>query len=123
MTLRRIDDHCLRELRLDSYSNYDSLLKKIYRFASADEESLSEIDDVPTGNEMRLVLEAFGVFLLSAGISQLPEAQVVKALFEQKDLPIKPYFEGRLYKLLLHGESHSANAIRAGHYDLSPADN
>lgn len=123
VTLRRIDDHCLRELRLDSYSNYDSLLKKIYRFASADEESLSEIDDVPTGNEMRLVLEAFGVFLLSAGISQLPEAQVVKALFEQKDLPIKPYFEGRLYKLLLHGESHSANAIRAGHYDLSPAAN
>lgn len=117
--VRTIENHRLTPINLDSYSGYSDLLRKIYNYACAPDPENVNGADVPAGNEMRLVLEAYAQFEVSRGIVDLPTAQIVKSIFSERNMDLAPYFDGRLYKLLLHGESHSADSIRAGQFDLS----
>lgn len=117
--VRTIENHRLTPIHLDSYSAYSDLLRKIYDYACAPDPENFDRADVPAGNEMRLVLEAYAQFEVSRGIVELPTAQIVKNIFSESEIDLAPYFGGRLYKLLLHGESHSADSIRAGQFDLS----
>lgn len=117
--IRKIEKHRIEQLKLDRFSNYVDYLKKIYDFACAADPDVIDQEDVPAGNEMRLVLEAFAEFEVSAGIADLPNRKVVSALVEQESVALNRYFEGPLYKLLLHGESHSADAVRSGDYTLN----
>lgn len=117
--VRTIENHRLTPINLDSYSGYSDLLRKIYNYACAPDPENFNGADVPAGNEMRLVLEAYAQFEVSRGIVDLPTAQIVKNIFSERNMDLAPYFDGRLYKLLLHGESHSADSIRAGQFDLS----
>ena len=117
--VRTIENHRLTPINLDSYSSYSDLLRKTYNYACAPDPENSDRADVPVGNEMRLVLEAYAQFEVSRGIVDLPTAQIVKNIFSENGIDLAPYFEGRLYKLLLHGESHSADSIRAGQFDLA----
>lgn len=117
--VRTIENHRLSPIKLDSYSSYSDLLRKIYNYACAPDPVDFDRADVPLGNEMRLVLEAYAQFEVSRGIVDLPTAQVVKNIFSEKKIDLGPYFDGPLYKLLLHGESHSADSIRAGEFDFS----
>lgn len=111
---RQIDNHSIRHLKLDSFNTYADLLRKIYDYACvADPEQASEAE-VPTGNEMRLVLEAFAEFEVSANIAELPKKKVVKEAIARQSVALERYFSGPIYKLLLHGESHSADSVRAG---------
>lgn len=117
--VRTIENHRLTPINLDSYSSYSDLLRKTYNYACAPDPENFDCADVPVGNEMRLVLEAYAQFEVSRGIVDLPTAQIVKDIFSENDIDLAPYFEGPLYKLLLHGESHSADSIRAGQFDLA----
>lgn len=117
--VRMIENHRLNPINLDSYSSYSDMLRRIYNYACTLDPQDFDRADVPAGNEMRLVLEAYAQFEVSRGIVDLPTAQIVKKIFSENEIDLAPYFEGRLYKLLLHGESHSADSIRAGQFDLS----
>lgn len=120
-TLRQIEDHQLSPIVIPEFSGYTTLLKKIYDFACESDVDGAPIETVPAGNEMRLVLEAFAQFEVSLGIVDLPTAKVVSALVEGDSVALKRYFDGPIYKLLLHGESHSAGSINAGRLDLGPS--
>ncbi|MGX0630870.1 wobble nucleotide-excising tRNase [Corynebacterium afermentans] len=117
--VRKIESHQIEQLKLDRFSNYVDYLKKIYDFACADDPEAVNRQDVPAGNEMRLVLEAFAEFEVSAGIADLPNRKIVSTLVAEESVALNRYFEGPLYKLLLHGESHSAEAVRSGDYTLN----
>ena len=117
--IRKIEQHQIKHLKIDRFSSYVDYLQKIYDFACAEDPDGVDREDVPAGNEMRLVLEAFAEFEVSAGIVDLPNRKVVSAIVEEESVALKRYFEGPLYKLLLHGESHSAEAIRSGDYTLN----
>lgn len=118
--VRRIENHQILPLQLGQYANYSTLLKKIYDYASIAKPETAAPESIPTGNEMRLVLEAFAQFEVSQSITDLPEAKVVNALVQGESVALGRYFVGPIYRLLLHGESHSADSIRAGDFELSP---
>lgn len=119
-TVRQIEKHCLRPMNLEAHTNYSGLLRKMYDFACAEDPEQVEPEDIPTGNEIRLVLEAFAQFEVSRGIIDLPEARVVSARVEGESVALSRYFHGPLYRLILHGESHSADSVRAGNFGLEP---
>lgn len=108
-TTCEIADHRVEPVELSGFSSYGLGLKKIYDFACSEDIRALPLSEIPTGNEMRVVLEAFAEFEASVGIADLPKSKVISNRMEKISLALDSYFNSPLYKLLLHGESHSAN--------------
>ncbi len=87
------------------YSEYKTLLNKIYDYAN---NSVSE--NVNIGNNMRKVLEAFGTFNYQCGIENIARDEAIVANLEAKQ---QEYFENLMYRLVLHGESHAEDKTKA----------
>lgn len=103
---------------------YSAILRKIYTFSMLEdvEDSSLGVDEVlmPTGNEMRQFLESFAEFHFGVGISDLPQLKVAKKAFEESSADLSEYLAAPMYKLLLHGESHTSDLVRAGNFDTGP---
>lgn len=107
-------------LQLDDFAEYRAILEKTYRYALMEGGDANSAPG-PTGNELRLMLESFATFELGCGISELLQKKLVKDKLENSSRALQTYFEGPLYKLVLHGESHSEGAINSGVLELTSA--
>lgn len=78
-------------------SEYALLLEKVYQFAIG-----NDTDDLLIGNTMRRVLEAFSTFCYKKSIEDIStDSEILSLLGVYAE-----YFENRMYRLVLHGESH-----------------
>lgn len=91
------------------HSEYTELMSKIFAYA----DSKSEVDALSIGNYMRRALEAFSTFLYKKGIGEISSDKGVLGELEDKS----DYFEHLMYRLVLHGESHSEERIKSLHSD------
>lgn len=133
----------LKSLNLNDSNKYKTILERILRFAllgtphspvrneregACDSEFdllQTDIGNVPgsatpTGNEMRQVLEAFSEFNYGTDISNLLTHQLVKSALKHTGNDFSDYFRGSIYKLVLHGESHTRDPMKAGDPDFTP---
>ena len=85
-----------------SRSEYALLIDDIFRFADGDNSH-----EISIGNKMRRVLEAFSSFCYRKGIAEVScDSDILSRLGEDAE-----YFENRMYRLILHGESHYEEQI------------
>lgn len=117
---RQIASQELSYLNLSQAGSYTEHLRKIYDYALLENPEEADQGEIPTGNEMRVALEAFAEFEISSNIVDLPKTSVVSDFLKNESIALGRYFKGSIYKLLLHGESHSAEAVRAGRFGLGP---
>ncbi|KEA45949.1 hypothetical protein CR66_04020 [Campylobacter mucosalis] len=89
------------------YSEYKMLLQEIYNYANNSTDNTSNIS---IGNIMRKVLEAFGTFNYQCGIDKIVTDELITSNLQPEE---KKYFENLMYRLVLHGESHAENRIKA----------
>lgn len=90
-------------------SEYAQLIEAVYQFAVGDD-SL----ELSVGNQMRRVLEAFSTFCYRKSIEDVScDSNVLAQLGQYAD-----YFESRMYRLILHGESHYEEQIYNFHDSL-----
>ena len=87
-----------------NYSEYKTLLKKIYDYAN---NSISESENI--GNNMRKVLEAFGTFNYQCGIEDIVRDKTIVANLSPEQ---QTYFENLMYRLVLHSESHAMDKTK-----------
>ena len=90
-------------------SEYARLIEAVYQFAAGDN-SL----ELGVGNQMRRVLEAFSTFCYRKSIADVScDNNVLLQLREYAG-----YFENRMYRLILHGESHYEEQVYNFHDSL-----
>lgn len=90
-------------------SEYAHLIESVFLFANGDASQ-----EIEVGNKMRRVLEAFSTFCYRKGIDEVScDERILKSLGEYSD-----YFENRMYRLVLHGESHYEEQVYSFHDSL-----
>lgn len=100
----------LSQNQLSSLSNqnsdhmYSALMSIIYDYAAGKADAVANYD-LSIGNMMRQVLEAFSTFLYREGITEITADQDVVKNLEREH--VKPYFGRLMYRMILHGESHT----------------
>ena len=105
-------DHSpVRKLRPKDTGSYQSLVET--------DIAIIEANEIPSGNEVRQVLEAYSEFNFGKDISALMQDSNVEALLKEEGEDFSRYLRGSLYKLILHGESHTQDAVKAGDYEFS----
>lgn len=104
---------------LESLNVYRRRVKKFYEFGCWDLNPQSKKEEV-SGNEFRMVFEAFCEFEYGKDISEVLNDRRVKKIIDNESRANAEYFAGPVYKLFLHGESHTAEAVRSGKFDLAP---
>lgn len=98
------------------YSEYKTLLNEIYDYVSKPKPENANTDNntipenVNIGNNMRKVLEAFGTFNYQCGIEDIARDEVIVANLSPEQ---QTYFENLMYRLILHGESHTEDKTKA----------
>lgn len=137
----KLHTRMLTSLNLEESNKYKSMLGRILNYALLGTEHSSvkmkrsdndgsEMDllrmdianvgehEVPTGNEARQVFEAFSEFNYGRNISDLMQDQYVYEALQSTGRAFANYFGGSLYKLFLHGESHTSDAMKAGNFSF-----
>ena len=90
-------------------SEYAQLMESVFLFANGDASQ-----EIEVGNKMRRVLEAFSTFCYRKGIDEVScDERILKSLGEYSD-----YFENRMYRLVLNGESHYEHQVYSFHDSL-----
>lgn len=103
-TIKELKNFGLHEFFSKRRNEYSNLMRQTYEFALEETGSSLEI-----GNIMRRMLEAFSTFLYRMGIEEISHSPKLEECFGEKS----NYFKCLMYRLTLHGESHSVDAIRA----------
>lgn len=107
---RQFHGMILSKNQLSSFSGqnsdhmYSALMSIIYDYAVGKADTVANYD-LSIGNMMRQVLEAFSTFLYREGITEITADQDVVKNLEREH--VKPYFGRLMYKMILHGESHT----------------
>ena len=91
------------------WNEYSALMLIIFNYAKGNSQELT-LYDLPIGNMMRQVLEAFSTFFYRDGITEITEDQNIMKILEQKQ--VKTYFQYLMYGPMLHGESHTEIKIK-----------
>lgn len=141
VTNHKLRSHELEPVIIQNSNKYKSTLKRILNFAllgtenspmlaqrassTERQQSMFEMDfsnlgnqDVPSGNEVRQVLEAYSEFNFGKDISALMQDVNLRAVLEKEGKDFSNYLRGSLYKLILHGESHTQDSVKAGDYEF-----
>ena len=106
--MRELSNGELQEFRKNR-SEYTHLIESVFRFANGDDSQGIEV-----GNKMRRVLEAFSTFCYRKSIEDVScDEKILESLKEYSD-----YFENRMYRLVLHGESHYEEQVYSFHDSL-----
>lgn len=88
---------------------YAKLISIIFNYANGAPDTLDSYD-LSIGNMMRQVLEAFSTFQYQKGITKIISDPDISAILDKKN--VGPYFEGLMYRLILHGESHTEIKVK-----------
>lgn len=104
-----LSNHKLQFKNRKDISEYKQLLHDIYEFAKVDEASDNSFT---IGNKMRKVLEAYSSFNYANGYTNEKCLDIVL-----KDSDKKEYFKNTVLRLLLNGESHSEERVKAMNYN------
>ena len=96
-----LSDGTLRQFK-KSRSEYAQLMDDVFGFADGDMSFESSI-----GNKMRRMVEAFSTFCYRKSIEDVAHDRNILSRLEM----YSDYFENRMYRLLLHGESHFEEQI------------
>lgn len=102
-------DHKLQFKNRKDISEYKQLLHDIYEFAKLD---VVPDNSFTIGNKMRKVLEAYFSFNYANGYTNEGCLDIVL-----KDSDKKEYFKNTVLRLLLNGESHSEERVKAMNYN------
>ena len=105
-TLLELANQTLHEFKFRKRSEYTSLLENIFDYAQGN----ADEHEIVIGNSMRRVLEAFSTFVYKNNIEEVSVNPKVLATIEK---PYNTYFEHLMYRLVLHGGSHSSDNIKA----------
>ena len=85
---------------------YTDHLNTVYKYAIED----PVLEDVPIGNIMRQVLEAFSTFSYKKGLSEVScDDRILNLLKEEKYIA---YYKNLMFRLVLHGDSHKEDAVK-----------
>lgn len=99
--MRELSNGVLKEFK-QNRSEYAQLMESVFLFAKGDASQ-----EIEVGNKMRRVLEAFSTFCYRKGIDEVScDERILKSLREYSD-----YFENRMYRLVLNGESHYEHQV------------
>lgn len=104
---KNILKHHLKNNKLEKTENineYSLMLNDMYSYANGE-----KVNETTIGNEMRRTLEAFSTFLYRTGIASISTNKEVLECLSQEE---RKYFENRMYRLVLHGESHYEEKMR-----------
>lgn len=105
----------LREFKTESHG-YTELLETVYEYATSTiNNDVIDESEYFIGNAMRKILEAYGSFTYKKGIDKLTTDPSVIQKIEEK---YRPYFENLMYRLVLHGESHYEDSVKALNIDF-----
>lgn len=104
-----LSDHKLQFKNRKDISEYKQLLHDIYEFAKLD---VVPDNSFTIGNKMRKVLEAYFSFNYANGYTNEGCLDIVL-----KDSDKKEYFQNTVLRLLLNGESHSKERVKAMKYN------
>lgn len=88
---------------------YAKLISIIFNYANGAPDTLDSYD-LSIGNMMRQVLEAFSTFQYQKGITKIISDPDIAAILDKKN--VGPYFENLMYRLILHGESHTEKKVK-----------
>lgn len=104
-----LSEHKLQFKNRKDISEYKQLLHDIYEFAKLD---VVPDNSFTIGNKMRKVLEAYFSFNYANGYTNEGCLDIVL-----KDSDKKEYFKNTVLRLLLNGESHSEERVKAMNYN------
>lgn len=90
---------------------YTKLLEMVYNYAI--EDNINNNVELVIGNVMRRVLEAFSTFEYKKGIEEISYDRKILSLLNNQQY--ENYFEHLMYRLVLNGESHFEEKIKALH--------
>lgn len=96
----------LHEFKFKDRNEYTALMEKIFDYALGQTPEY----ELVIGNSMRRVLEAFSTFIYKKGIEKVSTDPKIMSKIES---PYNVYFEHLMYRLVLHGGSHSEENIKA----------
>lgn len=100
-------DGCLTTFSYKSRQEYTEFLKIIHAYASG-----QTTDHVMAiGNIMRQALEAFSTFVYRKGIVDVSTDEEILELLQEDEFI--SYYKNLMYRLVLHGESHKEEQIKA----------
>ena len=107
--------HCIgRELKnrelvpvTKKYNEYSELFKIVYDYACGNTCGY----EYTIGNVMRRILEAFSTFIYKKGIEEVSIDESILACMDDNDYI--EYFKNLMYRLVLHGESHMEERVKA----------
>lgn len=105
-SINELSQQTLIEFKFKERNEYTSLMENIFDYAK---ETATEYELV-IGNSMRRVLEAFSTFVYKKGIDTISINPRVMADIPK---PYDTYFEHLMYRLVLHGGSHSEEHIKS----------
>lgn len=89
------------------FNNYSNLVQTVFAFAN--DTSVQKNNDT-IGNTMRKLVEAFSSFSFKVGLEELFNSKEILNIIKEED--VRNYFENRMIRLLLHGESHMQNQLQ-----------
>lgn len=89
------------------YNEYSELFKIVYDYACGNASGY----EYTIGNVMRRILEAFSTFIYKKGIEDVSIDESILACIDDKDYV--EYFKNLMYRLVLHGESHMEERVKA----------
>ena len=101
---RELENLSLVDFHSKKRNEYSSLMERTYDYAVS-----KTGDSQSIGNIMRRMLEAFSTFIYRMGIEELSCSGDICMHFKNKSL----FFNSLMYRLVLHGESHTEEAARA----------
>ena len=88
------------------HNDYTNLMKYVYDYACNPTDEM----DISIGNVARRLFEAFSTFMFKKGIEKVTLDESVLSLIS--DQHKREYFQNSMYRLVLHTESHSQEAIQ-----------
>lgn len=103
--LWRLEDCVVNQITNDQRNEYTLLLGRILEYAKT-----GAGDGLVIGNIMRRVLEAFATFSYKKGIDTILTDDTI---LEKLSVPQREYFRNLMYRLVLHGESHSMEHVQS----------
>lgn len=103
-----LENKSLKLFSIKKQNEYDILLSKLFNYGN---NAGDESEDLSIGNVMRRVLETFSTFEFKIGIDEIAKNEII--LSKLKNQKYIDYYKNLMYRLILNGESHSEERVRA----------
>lgn len=107
--VRELKNGCITEVKYNQRNEYSELLKMAFNFAC--EAGNYKDNELFIGNVLRRVVESFSTFSYKLGIDKISTDESV--LSKIQDEEFREYYKDLMYRLLLHGDSHMEENMRA----------